>query len=370
MTKFLKPLAGAGVLIVALWGHASPVQAAQSACLPEDVQKATGLETYDDYYQANGYSYDVCAKFWAGLTWFDTPDRTYLAKEEIATSTLTLGIVEPESVLFGATFGAELEVNLGFRPYKSGAIGNSIRFGLEYSHASRDQYIGQVDPGAGFGLGIPGPLGGASGAFLPANPANIVQDAAYRADLSWAAPYFNFERRYEARHHAVGVFVGTQYSYLGFDQSFHGTIPGYLSDFRYDDSIETNAYGVHVGVRGRYDVGHPWGNWQPQVSLRGQLGAAYVDAKAVNSLTYGGFISGSVPNTTNLVSDSYVRPYYSIGASFALNNVESSKQVFADFQLDGRPWFPTLQLDGTNASVFDPATATVVSFTLGGRIRF
>ena len=197
-----------------------------------------------------------------------------------------------------------------------------------------------------------------------------MQDATYSSGLSWAAPYFNLERRYEAEHHAVGVFAGAQYSYLDFSQSFHGTIPGYLSEFRYDDRIETNAYGVHVGLRGRYDVGQPLGNWQPQISLRGQIGAAYVDAKAVNRLTYGGFIAGLVPNSTNMLTDSYVRPYYSVGASVALNNIESSKQIFADFQLDGRPWFPTLQLDGTNASRLVPGTATVFSLTIGGRLRF
>lgn len=370
MTTSLRSLAGAGALAVALWGHASPAKAAQSACPLDDERHAAGQETYEDVDGENSYPYDICAKAWAGVTGFDTPGWSYLAKEELATNTLILGVVTPDGVLFGPTFGAEIEANLGFKPHGSGAIGNAVRFGLEYSQASRNQYFGQVDPGAGFGLGIPGPLGGASGAFLSSNPANIVQDAAYSAGLSWAAPYFNVERRYEAEHHAVGVFAGAQYSYLDFNQSFHGTIPGYLSEFRYDDHIETNAYGVHIGVRGRYDVGQPLGNWQPQVSLRGQIGAAYVNAKAVNTLTYGGFIAGTVPDTTNRLSDSYVRPYYSVGASVALNNVESSKQIFADFQLDGRPWFPTLELDGTNASRLVPGAATVFSFTIGGRIQF
>ena len=182
-------------------------------------------------------------------------------------------------------------------------------------------------------MGIPGATGGPSGAFLTANPQNVVEDARYNVDLNWGQVFANVEARHEADNHAYGYYAGVRYSWLNLDQTFHGALPGFLSDFAYNTELDTRAYGIHLGMRGRRDVLEPLGGvWQPQVSLRAEAGLAYIAADLDDGLSWNGFIAGSIADSRIQVSDDEVAPYSSVGAAFSLTNKATATQFFVDAQ--------------------------------------
>lgn len=355
-------------------GRPALAEAAQEACYPiepvEVVEPDFVVFPGDPLTSVLYY----CLKFYAGVTNFDLPDRGYLAREEIATRNLETDFIKPSATLDGYNVGTEFEfgreISVGvLDAYRTGL---NVRFNLEYSDASESQQIGQIDFGPGFGLGIPGAEGGASGAFLAANPANIIEDAAYHADLEWGGFEVNTEFRVEDPEHrwGKGLYVGAIYSDVSLREEFSGRIPGFNSDFRYVTDLDTEAYGAHIGVRGRHEVGNPIHGWQPQISARARVGVADIDAEATDSVNWGGFISGLVPDSQVRLHDSKTAAYYGIGGAFSLFNDELGSQISFDAAYETRPWFASVQRDGTNPSRLAIGNAKVMSFRMSYRHSF
>ena len=312
-----------------------------------------------------------CAKAFTGVDVMWLPLMALLATENLITNELTLGTVSPDRVLTGHSVGADLEALRPTGTHGQYQTGYLYRGGFEHTRASGDQFIGQFDPGAGYGLGVPGSLGGPSGAFLPAHPQNIVENMRYNGNLGWSAGFFNVERRYEADDHAFGFFAGKMFSGLELDESVTADIPGFLSTFSYDTEIETRAYGSHVGARGRRDIFQPIkGTWQTQISGRSEVGVAYIDSTLRDHTTFTGFISGAVPNSQIVVEDSGWGAYGSVGGALSLTNKNNKAQFFVDAQYEWRPWFGSAYRDGTNPTRFQRSHAEVFSARIGVRAQF
>lgn len=320
--------------------------------------------TYEDLWR-------VCAKAYGSVDFFWLPALLFLATEDLGTNELTIGTVSPDRKLTGQSVGAEAEAVRVTGTHGAYQTGILFRGGIGYTTASGDQNIGSFDPGTGFGLGIPGSLGGPSGAFLAANPQNVVTNIHYTGDLSWSSVFANVERRYEAQDHAFGGYVGTRYSGLDLEERMSADIPGFLSSVAYDTEIKTNAYGLHVGTRGRHDILQPiGGTWQPQISARAELGVAYIDATLRDHTSWTGFIAGVVADSQIEVSDTSWAAYGSVGGAVSLTNINNKAQIFLDAQYEHRPWFGSAYRNGTDPTSFDRAGADVLSVSIGARVRF
>ena len=373
-TKPVWSLLAAGLLASVAWaGLAAPAQAeaVQEACPPDDLEERVAELEATAVGRGNTR---VCVKGYGGYKRFNLPTRAYLARENLLTNQLQIGFISLQERLDGYNLGTEVEIA---RPVSVGGFGNydtgvNFRFNIEYSDASGSQGFDQIDVGTGFGLGIPGAQGGASGAFLAANPQNIIQNAHYQSDLGWFGFDSNVEFRMEDPQgsYGKGIYAGVTFSDLSLEERFGGAIPGFNSDFMYHTQLDTTAFGAHVGLRGRHNLGNPIQGWQPQISARGRIGIAHVDADAIDSLNWNGFIAGAVPNSRIELSESATAAYYGAGAAVSLYNQELKTQLSLDLSWDVRPWFASIWRDGTNPSQLVIDDADVFSARFGIRRSF
>ena len=168
-------------------------------------------------YEENSRNYSLTA----GASQYTLGPRAFLAREDLFTNVLELGIAEPSRRVRTQTYQLEYSSD-GFSPFglsSSSSLpfaGQEMRVfgGLMWSEGSAHTFFPTIDPGVNHGLGIPGIDGGASGLFLPFHPQNVVVDALHTVDISWGQADLNIGMAPDGNDSTPDFHFGLRYSDL------------------------------------------------------------------------------------------------------------------------------------------------------------
>ncbi|MCA0205947.1 MAG: TonB-dependent receptor [Proteobacteria bacterium] len=311
-----------------------------------------------------------------GTSQYTLGPRAFLARENLGTNVLELGIARPGSHVRTNTYGLEYSSD-GFSPFGLSSS-SSLPFGgevwrifgsLMWSEGSANTFFPTIDPGAGHGLGIPGINGGASGIFLPVNPQNTVVDAEHRVEIRWGQVDLNLGFATDDNLYTPDFHVGLRYSDLDQRERFGGDIPGYGagSGFQYQFHTETRAVGIHAGFSGAVPL-RSNDSWDVALRYAGEFGVARIAGDGFAQLENYGTLA-VVPPSSNTFDISGYGAYASLQASLeARFNERFSAQLGVRYDL--RPWGAGFSGDGTNPFTMQFQDMQVVTAFLGARVRF
>lgn len=322
---------------------------------------------------ANALPY--CVFLAIGVGEYRLRQRAFLATELLGSGIFALGFASPARNLRANSW------QLGFQASLDGDAapdslrtnpdtGRYIAFTYLHSDASGASYFPVLDPGPGYGLGIPGIDGGASGIFLPLNPFNIVTDAEYRGAITWGQASFDTGTRRDRPGGSDGWSVGIRYSYLDQFETFGGQVPGYGGGFEYQFGAESQALGAHVGYHRSWALGGgDSAGWDSSVSLGGEAGLAYVRAEGDAWLGFSGGLNVVAPSY-RMFDESGARPYASVNASVQSTHRSSGLTLSLGLSYDLRPWGVGFHGDGTNPFTMELQTMQAWNVFAGMAVRF
>lgn len=296
------------------------------------------------------------------------PTRRFLGSEVVGSFQPQVGLFTPNDEGDGTGVSATVKIDMtnffnlpfGQNPPKT----SFMRFGINHSEFDVKQSIGSIDPGANTNLLIPGPLGGASGFSLGANPLNIVTGAQYGVDYSETGYVadLGIESFYPMYRTHLEGYVRGFVSDVRFNETFSGMIPGFNRDFAYGTHVDATRYGVGVGVTGRTSIAQfstpgVQDYWDVALRYAGEFGGFRVNGDGTDSLSFTGFQT----STAQLdASDSGY--YYKLGAGLEVSAGPMKSYVM--FGYENTPAVPVIVRDGNNPSqlTFDDGNVWSVKF--------
>ena len=318
------------------------------------------------------------------------PKFGFLASEVAGSGNLQLDLVKPDRAASGPTGSVSVKTTLStaeepdlsgpaaiLAVLLTGAIGEAderkrnatppkrltntwLLGGVTHTQLRDNQIFSEID--ATGGLGIQGPNGSSSGFFLASNPANIIQNAVYSANLENTGGNIAIGQTATEGGRSVSVFGSIGFNRLSSKEQFSGEIPGFMRDFAYQTDVDVNQVQLRAGAEMVQAFEQAFG--MVKVGGRVEIGPDISRGRGDDSLRFTGF-----PTSSRNLSDSE----FDVGAKLNLFAqywpVPNNVGFIFDIGVTRVTGLPMVERDGTNPSRLDLEPGVAGYAKIGIKVR-